>query len=245
MIKVYPTPEAMYQAAAWMWIGEALRAEPGWLGLATGTTTTPIHAVIAALYAAHPFDTSQVRICAVDDYIGIEQGHIASCAERIRRQIARPLGLADDQVLLPDAYTGESAARTYEAAILAQGGIRMQMLGLGGDGHVGFCYPHTPFGTGAHAVELPQSTREMLHNSYGLPREALPIQGVTLGLRSIMHARRIIIAATGAAKADIIREAIEGPVTERVPASILQLHGQVTWLLDAQAAALLKARQHT
>jgi len=239
MINVYDTPQQLYAAAAWLWIRAVLESEDGLVGVATGATTTPIHQAVALLYAAAPFDTRGIQICAVDDYAGIEPGHIASCSERVRRQLVQPLGLGEEQALLPGRFTGRDAPQHYEAQIAQRGGIRMQMLGLGEDGHIGFNYPGTPMGSGAFLALLPQSTKDTLHRLYGLPMAKMPTHGLTLGIRSILMSRRIVIAVTGARKAAIVREAILGPVNERVPASALQLHRDVAWLLDREAASKL------
>ena len=239
MIYVYDTPQQLYTAAAWLWIRAALEKEGGLVGVATGTTTTPIHQAVAMLYAAAPFDTRGIQICAVDDYAGIEPGHVASCSERVRRQLVQPLSLGEDQVLLPDRFTGQDAPRRYEAQIAQRGGIRMQMLGMGQDGHIGFNYPGTPMGSGAHLALLPQSTKDTLHRLYGLPLDRMPAHGLTLGIRSILMSQRIVIAVTGTRKAAIVREAVLGPVNEQVPASALQLHRDVAWLLDKEAASKL------
>jgi len=239
MISVYNTPRELHIAAAWLWIRAALKEGDGLVGVATGTTTTPIHQMVARIYAAAPFDTRAIQLCAVDDYTGIEPGHEASCSERVRRQLVKPLNLGEDQALLPDGFTGHDAPGRYEAEINQRGGIRLQMLGLGEDGHIGFNYPGTSMGSGAFLALLPQSTKDTLHRLYGLPMDQMPSHGLTLGIRSILMSQRIVIAVTGARKAAIVREAILGPVTEEVPASALQLHRDVAWLLDKEAASKL------
>jgi glucosamine-6-phosphate deaminase len=238
MIQVYDTAQELYNAAAWLWIRAALE-QGGLVGVATGTTTTPIHETVARLHAVAPFDTRSIAICAVDDYVGIERGHIASCSERVRRQLVAPLGLAEKQALLPDRFNGEDAPRQYEEAIAGRGGVRMQMLGLGEDGHIGFNYPGTPIGEKAHLIRLPQSTKDTLHRLYALPIDKMPAFGLTLGIRNILMSQSIVVAVSGAKKAVIVRQAILGPVCERVPASALQLHRNVAWLLDKESASLL------
>lgn len=237
MIRVFETPQAAYAAAAWQWMRAALDTSPGLIGVATGTTTTPVHAVVVKLFGEASFDTEPIAICAVDDYIGIPAGHIASCGERVRAQLVRPLGLRAENAVLPDRFDGDAAG--YEAEIARRGGIKMQMLGLGGDGHIGFNYPGTPLGTAAHRVPLPQTTRDTLARLYALPAEDMPSEGLTLGIRSIMMSGRIVVIATGSGKAEAVRAALRGPVTEKMPASVLQLHRDVLWLLDGAAAALL------
>lgn len=239
MIRILDTPEAVYRAAAWQWMKAALDGAPGIIGLATGTTTTPIHKIITELYAAQPFDTARLSMCAVDDYVGIPEGNIAGCGERVRRQLVRPLGLSAEQVLLPDTFHGEDAPEKYERAIEARGGIKLQILGLGRDGHIGFNYPGTPLNSTAHNVTLPQSTKDTLKRLYALPEERMPTLGLTLGIRSIMMSKAILVAVTGRDKAQTVADALRGPVSERMPASVLQLHRDVLWLLDEEAASLL------
>lgn len=239
-LEVFRTSEEVQRATAWRWLARALSGAPGCLGIATGTTTAPIYAIIAQLYAMHPFDTSRLVLCAVDDYVGLPFGHVASCAERIRRQLARPLGLRGDQLLFPGDFEGADAAADYERAIDSVGGIRMLILGLGEDAHLGFCRPGTPLNSLAHEVRLASQSRDMLRQRYGLSEEELPVRGLTLGLGSIMKAPQILVAACGRQKAAAVAAAIQGPVTEAVPASVLQLHRHVHWLIDQQAAALLR-----
>lgn len=241
MIRIFNTPEEMQCAAAWMFVEQALQYMSGFISVATGDTTAPIHARIADVFAAAPFDTRQLRLCCVDDYFGIPMGHMASCATRVRRQLIEPLKLQEEQVLLPGMFEGGAmqAAREYENAIAERGGIRIQFLGLGGDAHVGFCRPGTPLDSTAHAVKLPEDTRSMLMRKYSLPPEGLPEFGITLGLKSILRIPMIVVVANGEMKARAVADALLGPVTDRVPASALQLHPNTAWLIDKAAASLL------
>lgn len=238
-VEVFATAAEMQRASAWAWLEQALNDVPGVMGIATGTTTAPIYEVIAQLYALHPFDTSRLVLCALDDYLGLPQGHIASCSERIRRQLVGPLGLSPSQLLIPDEGQGEQAPAAYEQAIEAAGGIKLQVLGLGEDAHLGFCRPGTALASMAHRVRLAPQSREMLRDSYGLPEGSLPEYGLTLGLGSIMKARELLVVATGRRKAEAVAASIRGPISEAVPASVLQLHHRVRWLLDREAASLL------
>ena len=240
-VRVFPSLAQANAAAAWEFIRRAIEPRRGLIGIATGDTTKAVYKLVADVYSIAPFDTSSLQICAVDDYWGIEKGHIASCASRVRAQVQEPLRLRDDQVHLPDEFEGdpETAARLYEAALKELGGIQTQFLGIVGDGHLGFCRPGTSFYSLAHAVALPEDTRAMLNEKYGLERERLPKYGVTLGLMSIMRVPEVIVIATGEKKAAAVRAALMDPPSESMPASVLQLHPNAAWILDAGAASLL------
>lgn len=240
-IFVYPTKAEADNAAAWVLIKKML-TEDGIIGLATGDTTRAVFDVAAKLYAVAPFDTSKVRFSAVDDYYGIPDGHIASCSQRIREQVQKPLGLKDGQIFLPSRFSDLSeteCAAAYEKLLADEGGVKTQFLGIGGDGHLGFCRPKTPFNSLAHAIKLPDDTRNMLFDKYALPKDQLPEYGISLGLMSIMRIPEIIVIATGTKKAEAVRLSLCEAPTEDVPASILQMHPNVTWILDAEAAGEL------
>lgn len=239
-IEICSTTRKANECAAWRFIQCALNAK-GVVGIATGDTTKAIYEIVAQIYAAAPFPTENLQISAVDDYVGIEKGHIASCAERVRRQVQQPLGLRDDQLLLPERFSGtpQEVAAAYEAELNARGGVQVQFLGIGSDGHLGFCRPGTPLNSLAHAVLLPEDTRNMLHQKYALEGDKLPAYGVTLGLMSMMRMPELVVIATGSKKAQAVRQSICGEITSDVPASVLQLHPNVTWILDPEAAALL------
>ena len=240
-VRIFQTTQQANIASAWAFISRAISPQYGLIGIATGDTTKAVYQIIADVYNTAPFDTSSLRICAVDDYCDIEKGHIASCASRVRAQVQEPLQLRDDQVYLPDSYTGdpEEVAQLYEKHLNDLGGIKTQFLGIGGDGHLGFCRPGTPFSSLAQAVLLPDDTRNMLHTKYGLEADCLPKYGITLGLTSIMRIPEIIVIATGEKKATAVRASLKNHPSESVPASILQFHPNVTWILDSSAAALL------
>lgn len=236
MIRIFESAEEMRLTAAWSFIKRALMPDTALIGVATGDTTAGIYRRVAEVYGAAPFATDALAICCLDDYVGIPEGHIASCAERVRRQIVRPLNLKPEQALFIGGY---ETVEEYEEAIRVRGGMRTLYLGVGADGHLGFCRPGTPFGSMAHEVTLPADTKAMLTRKYSLPASDLPEKGRTLGIKSMMNVPELIVAANGAEKAAAVAAAIKGPVSESAPASVLQLHPNVTWLLDREAASLL------
>ena len=132
----------------------------------------------------------------------------------------------------------DAALAGYDAAIEAAGGIDLQLLGLGGNGHIGFNEPGTPFGLGTHVVELTARTRQD-NARFFASLDEVPTHAATMGVKTVMHARAILLLAFGSAKAEAVRAALTGPVTEEVPASVLQLHPDVTVICDEEAAKLL------
>ena len=132
--------------------------------------------------------------------------------------------------------TSDPAA--YDKEIAAAGGVDLQLLGIGNNGHIGFNEPGTPFGSLTHIVELTESTREA-NKRFFASIDEVPTHAVTMGIKTVMQARSIILMAIGPAKAPIMKEMLQGPVTEKVPASVLQLHPDVTVYMDYEAAKLL------
>ena len=132
--------------------------------------------------------------------------------------------------------TSDPAA--YDKEIAAAGGVDLQLLGIGNNGHIGFNEPGTPFGSLTHIVELTESTREA-NKRFFASLDEVPTHAVTMGVKTVMQARSIILMAIGPAKAPIMKEMLQGPVTEKVPASVLQLHPDVTVYMDFEAAKLL------
>ena len=145
------------------------------------------------------------------------------------------IDLANTRV--PDGINTAIAAE-YDREIEAAGGIDLQLLGIGVDGHIGFNEPGTPWDSVTHVVELTENTREV-NSRFFASLDEVPTHAVTMGIKTVMNARSIILMAIGKSKAEIVRAFIQGPVTTEVPASILQLHPAVEVYLDPEAAALL------
>ena len=158
----------------------------------------------------------------------------------LKTQLIDAIDIDDSQFLMlstcPDDYP--QAAAAFTAELEARGGIDLLLLGLGENGHLGFNQPGTPFGSTARVAEVLPELDARVRRELGLGLTD-PIGGATLGLQDVMHARRLILAAKGTHKAAIVRQMLCGPVTEAVPASLLQLHPACEFLLDAEAASLL------
>ncbi|MGO1770926.1 MAG: glucosamine-6-phosphate deaminase [Microbacterium sp.] len=201
------------------------------LGVATGSTPLPLYEALARRRSR---GLSDLTLFALDEYVGLPDGHPESYRAVVEREVARPLGIARSRVHVPDA----AAPEAYGADIEAHGGIDLQIVGIGVNGHIGFNEPGSSFGSRTRLVSLDDSTRRANARFFSSIDE-VPRSAVTQGIGTILRARRIVALAFGEAKAAIVAEAIQGPRTERVPASALRDHPDVEWVLDAAAASRL------
>ncbi len=227
-------------AAAWRIIAQMLEKPDAVIGLSTGQTTKNMHAIVSDIYRQYPFDTSRVTLFNVDELTNLPRSYAGCCYTMIAEQIARPLGIPDERFLMPPTLSDdfERECRDFQNALEARGGIDLQMLGLGYNGHIGINQPGTPFGSETWVSPMDPIFEARVRRETGVGPD-YPLGGLTLGIRTIMHARRIILIAKGAHKADMVRQMLRGPVTEDIPASVLQLHPNCEFLLDAEAASAL------
>lgn len=227
-------------AAAWRIIAQMLEKPDAVIGLSTGQTTKNMHAIVSDIYRQYPFDTSRVTLFNVDELTNLPRSYAGCCYTMIAEQIARPLGIPDERFLMPPTLSDdfERECRDFQNALEARGGIDLQMLGLGYNGHIGINQPGTPFGSETWVSPMDPIFEARVRRETGVGPD-YPLGGLTLGIRTIMHARRIILIAKGAHKAEMVRQMLQGPVTEDIPASVLQLHPNCEFLLDAEAASAL------
>ena len=227
-------------AAAWRIIAQMLEKPDAVIGLSTGQTTKNMHAIVSDIYRQYPFDTSRVTLFNVDELTNLPRSYAGCCYTMIAEQIARPLGIPDERFLMPPTLSDdfERECRDFQRALEERGGIDLQMLGLGYNGHIGINQPGTPFGSETWVSPMDPIFEARVRRETGVGPD-YPLGGLTLGIRTIMHARRIILIAKGAHKADMVRQMLRGPVTEDIPASVLQLHPNCEFLLDAEAASAL------
>ncbi|TCL82522.1 MULTISPECIES: glucosamine-6-phosphate deaminase [unclassified Rathayibacter] len=210
------------------------------LGVATGSTPSLLYRELAGRVAAGRLDFTGVSAFALDEYVGIDPGHPESYRAVLDREVRVPLGVG--AVHVPDGTRadGEQAGRDYDAAIRAAGGVELQILGIGGNGHIGFNEPGTPHDVGTHVVRLERSTREANARFFDGRIDLVPESAITQGIATILAARSLVLLASGAAKADAVARSLLGPVDVDCPASALQGHPDVTVLLDREAAAVLE-----
>ncbi|WP_150461870.1 glucosamine-6-phosphate deaminase [Nesterenkonia ebinurensis] len=208
------------------------------LGVATGSTPQSIWRALAA--RCRSLDLSTVPAFALDEYWDIPEGHPESYQAVVEREITSPLGLNPQLVRVPGDDGKDSAAPSrYEQAIRAAGGITLQVLGIGRNGHIAFNEPGTSLASRCRIARLTQQTRRD-NSRFFAAAEDVPSYCITQGIGTILEAERLVLAAYGLDKAHALAAALEGPVTSTVPASALQLHPGVTVIADAAAASQLK-----
>ena len=224
--------------AAWRIIGQMLRKHDSVIGLSTGNTTKGMHAVVSAIHKKYPFDVSGITLFNVDELTNLPREYSGSCYSMILNEIAGPLGIQEHNFIMPLTITADfkTECRLFEQRLEERGGIDLQILGIGLNGHIGINQPGTPFESETWISTIGPDTDARVRRDLKIPQETV-IGGLTLGIKNIMSSRKIILAAKGEHKADIIAKALRGPVTTDVPASVLQLHPDCEVLLDPAAAS--------
>jgi glucosamine-6-phosphate deaminase len=204
------------------------------LGLATGSTPLATYRALAT----RGLDLSRTRGFALDEYVGLPAEHPESYRAVITREVVEPLGLTPELVRVPgdDGQPIEGAGERYEQDIDAAGGVDVQILGIGRTGHIGFNEPGSSFASITRVKTLTEQTR--IDNARFFDSiDDVPRHCITQGLGTIMRAQHLILLAFGAAKADAVAGAVEGPVTASLPGSAVQLHRRVTVIVDEEAAS--------
>jgi glucosamine-6-phosphate deaminase len=207
------------------------------LGLATGSTPLPVWAALRE----RGIDLSRVRGFALDEYLGLPPGHPESYRAVLEREVVAPLGLDPALVHVPGDDGGPlaDAGARYEEAIRAAGGVDLQILGIGRTGHIGFNEPGSSLASRTRVKTLTDATRR--DNARFFPSiDDVPRHCLTQGLGTILDARELVLLAFGEAKADAVAGAVEGPVSASLPASVIQLHPEVTVFVDEAAASRLR-----
>lgn len=207
------------------------------LGLATGSSPLALYNELARRVAAGEVDFSCGIGFALDEYVGIDPENPLSYRQTILRTVVEPLRMDPNRVRVPNGFTPDLAvaALEYDRAIAAAGGVDVQVLGIGSNGHIGFNEPTSSFASRTRVKTLTEQTRTDNARFFG-EGEQVPTHCVTQGLGTIMEARHIVMVATGPHKARAVTAMIEGPVAAVCPASILQFHPSVLVVVDESAA---------
>lgn len=237
-MQIYVTKDyqELSEFAADFIIGE-VEEKPGCvLGLATGSTPEGLYAEIANRYAEEGIDFSRVATFNLDEYRGLAGDHEQSYRYFMNKHLFSKINVRPENTHVPDGTNpdAELVGEAYEAAITLAGGIDLQLLGLGHNGHIGFNEPADTFPAATHVVDLQASTiqaNSRLFNSI----DEVPRQAYTMGIGTIMGAKKVLMVVSGEDKADIVRKVCYGPVTPQVPASILQFHPDCTVVVDEAA----------
>ncbi|NLV92272.1 MAG: glucosamine-6-phosphate deaminase [Firmicutes bacterium] len=238
---IFPDHAAMSRYAAQM-IADQVRANPASvLGLATGSTPEQTYEELVKIHREENLSFAQVTTFNLDEYWGLAGSHPASYRYYMQERLFNYIDIPLEQTHIPRGDVVDAAAECarYEELLATHGPVDLQILGIGTNAHIGFNEPGTEFGSTTHLVDLTQDTIEANSRFFSSPDD-VPKQAISMGIKSIMQARQIVLMASGSSKADAVAKSIQGPVTPEVPASVLQLHPNCIFLLDEAAAAGLK-----
>ncbi|MBO6158362.1 MAG: glucosamine-6-phosphate deaminase [Firmicutes bacterium] len=211
------------------------------LGLATGSSPVGTYKELIKLYEAGLLDFSKVRTYNLDEYYPLAPENDQSYHYFMNVNLFDHVNIDKESVHVPDGNAADmnEACASYEAMLNEIGGVDIQVLGIGGNGHIGFNEPCDEFVGPTHVVSLTESTIQA-NSRFFEKIEDVPTKAISMGIGSIMKAKKILLVANGAGKAEAIAKTLEGPIVPQVPASILQLHPDVTIIVDEAAAAGLK-----
>lgn len=215
------------------------------LGVATGSSPLETYAELARRVADGSLDVGNLEAFALDEYIGLPPEHEQSYAATLRREFCDRLGVDPSRVHSPDGVADDphEAAARYDRAIVEAGGVDVQLLGIGPNGHIGFNEPSSSLNSRTRVKTLTRSTREANARFFESIDE-VPTHCITQGLGTILDARALVLVAQGAGKAQAVAAAVEGPLSANCPASVLQLHRHALVVVDEAAAASLANREY-
>ena len=213
------------------------------LGLATGSTPVGTYQQLIEWYKKGDLDFSEIRSVNLDEYKGLPADNDQSYAYFMRTNLFDDVNIKKENTYIPNGLNEDTAAECarYNAIIQALGGIDLQLLGLGGNGHIAFNEPGEAYEKETHCVKLTENTIKA-NSRFFEKMEDVPRYAYTTGIKNIMQARKILLIASGEGKAEALYNSLFGPITPAVPASILQLHNNITVVADE--AALSVCRQH-
>lgn len=209
------------------------------LGLATGSTPIGAYEQLIAWYEKGDIDFSEVTTVNLDEYKGLSPENEQSYRYFMDTHLFNHINIDKKRTFVPNGLEPDSdkACAEYNQIITSCGGIDLQLLGLGNNGHIGFNEPGSAFEKETHCVDLAQSTIDANARFFS-SMEEVPKQAYTMGIKTIMQAKKVLIVVNGIGKADIVKKAFFGPITPEVPASVLQLHNDVTLVGDEAALSL-------
>ena len=209
------------------------------LGLATGSTPMDLYNELVCRYEAGEVTFKNVTTFNLDEYVGLDENHPQSYRFFMNKNLFDRIDINKENTNVPSGLnTTQEDLMAYDRKITKMGGIDIQLLGIGDNGHIAFNEPATPFGCLTHLTELTDATRQANARFFD-SIDAVPTHACTMGMRSIMNAREIVLIALGQNKATAIQKTVYGPVTQSCPSSVLQLHPNVTIFCDEPAASLL------
>lgn len=209
------------------------------IGLPAGRTMVPIYQHLRHFASTAPADWAHVHTFQVDEFVGLPHGDTGSFRAFLQRQLldGLPLEPSRTNFLDGEASNADTECRRYELAIANAGGLDLQLLGIGVNGHIGFNEPGETLTARTHLTTLHEETRRANATWFGNHESRVPRQALTMGMGTLLAARAVILVATGDSKADAVTRAVAGPLTTQLPASFLQLHAAADLFVDAAAAS--------
>lgn len=238
MVKIYKTKdyESMSRKAAAIIAAQVVAKPDCVLGLATGSTPIGAYKKLVEWYESGDLDFAEVTTVNLDEYKGLPSENDQSYRYFMNDNLFNHVNIDKSRTYVPDGTEpdADKACREYEKIVASVGGADLQLLGMGHNGHIGFNEPADVFEKETHCVNLAASTIEA-NKRFFASAEEVPKQAYTMGIGTIMSAKKILVVVSGADKADAVKKAFFGPVTPQVPASILQLHPDVTLVADEAA----------
>ena len=242
-IRIFRTEEQLADALA-RCVVQHLQEQPKLvLGLPTGRTPLPLYRALVARHAKGESDYSNVDTFNLDEFVGIAPSHPGSYRSYMSEHLFRHVNVSRRRTHFLDGQAKDLDAECarFEDRILRAGGIDLQILGIGENGHIGFNEPAAELSPWSHLVKLTLASRRANAGFFGGKLTDVPKLALSMGMSTIMHARSIVLMATGKRKAEIIAKTVSGAITTRIPASLLQLHSKVEILLDEDAASKLRS----
>lgn len=235
-IEIFSQEEQLDRRAAELIADIVQTEEQPVLGLATGGTPVGTYKELIKLYEQQAFTFKHTRTANLDEYVGLPKDHSQSYYYYMNQHLFSHIDLPADQAYIPDGNASDLQAecRRYDEILASLGRIDLQILGIGHNGHIGFNEPADSLHAGTHCVELSQETIEANARFFSTADE-VPKQAITVGIGPIMKAKKILLLAKGEGKADILHQALKGPITTKCPASLLQTHPELYVLADEAA----------
>ncbi|WP_035293402.1 glucosamine-6-phosphate deaminase [Clostridium sp. KNHs214] len=237
--------EEMSKKAAIMMASHVILKPNSILGLATGSTPIGMYNELINMYKNGEVDFSSVKTFNLDEYYGLEKKNEQSYHYYMNKNLFNHINVGEENINIPNGMTEniERECFEYDKRIEEAGGIDIQVLGIGGNGHIGFNEPNDTFEAETHLVKLDEKTIKD-NSRFFNSMDEVPTTAVSMGIKTIMMSKKVILLANGKGKAAAIRKTIEGKITPEVPASILQLHKDVTFIIDKEAASELSGMEY-
>lgn len=211
------------------------------IGFATGDTPLGTYKELISLYNDQTLDFSEITSFNLDEYFGLDPKNPQSYHHYMMNNLFNHINISPQKIYIPSGLAKDiqTECDNYEKTINAFGGIDLQLLGIGRNGHIGFNEPDIKFEARTHIVELDEDTINA-NSRFFNSKEEVPTQAISMGIKTIMHAKKIVLLASGQEKANAIYNTVYGKITPEVPASVLQLHPDVTLIVDKDAASMFK-----